>query len=618
MGHQRVINNRWFSFADLAFVSVSVVIWEIQPRLAWWALLIALIPWLLRLLSGCFPFQRTGFDLPMAVFLLTAVVGVWAAYDRDGALGKFWLLIGGILLYYALAGQPRENLWAIAGFLSLVGVGVAAFFLFTNDWEQYPAKIGLLNQAGLGWMKVRPLFQVEGVHPNRAGAVMAITAPFLVALGIKAWNEKRILLGVWVLAGGGLISTGFMLATSRGAALALVGGLGIWLLWALSNQMARFGPLKPRTMFGLGLITVIVLGVAVAFAYPGGPIGLANSMPGPPSASSRLELTESALKLVGDFPITGGGLNSFSGLYSRYIREIPFFISLNSHNMYLDVGVEQGILGALAFSFIYLGSLFRIAAYAWKTPKGTLLWASFASMLIVVLQGLTDDLVFGPWGAPLVFLVPGISYAMARSSPCFGTLRPSMGLKIRGSIRGSRRRQLMFGTGVLACIALLMVVYVYRQRLVAVWYADLGAVLMARTQLTGFPAGVWDEDYDLAELEPAERLFEGALRRDAWNRTAHHRLGLMAWGRGDYPEAVSHLERAYQVDPNHRGIRKVLGYNYVWTEQIDQASALLAEIPEAASEMAVYAWWWGTHGRDDLAERAAKMAERLQAFDNQP
>ena len=180
---------------------------------------------------------------------------------------------------------------------------------------------------------------------------------------------------------------------------------------------------------------------------------------------------------------------------------------------------------------IYLGSLFRIAAYAWKTPKGTLLWASFASMLIVVLQGLTDDLVFGPWGAPLVFLVPGISYAMARSSPCFGTLRPSMGLKIRGSIRGSRRRQLMFGTGVLACIALLVVVYVYRQRLVAVWYADLGAVLMARTQLNDFPAGDWDEDYDLAELEPAERLFEGALRQDAWNRTAHHRLGLMAWGR---------------------------------------------------------------------------------------
>ncbi len=294
----------------------------------------------------------------MAVFLLTAVVGVWAAYDRDGALGKFWLLIGGILLYYALAGQPRENLWAIAGFLSLVGVGVAVFFLFTNDWEQYPAKIGLLNQAGLGWMKVRPFFQVKGVHPNRAGAVMAITAPFLVALGIKAWNEKRILLGVWVLAGGGLISTGFMLATSRGAALALVGGLGIWLLWALSNQMARFGPLWPRTMFGLGLITVIALGVAVAFAYPGGPIGLANSMPGPPSASSRLELTESALKLVGDFPITGGGLNSFPGLYSRYIREIPFFISLNSHNMYLDVGVEQGILGGLDFSIIYRGSLF--------------------------------------------------------------------------------------------------------------------------------------------------------------------------------------------------------------------------------------------------------------------
>ena len=42
------------------------------------------------------------------------------------------------------------------------------------------------------------------------------------------------------------------------------------------------------------------------------------------------------------------------------------------------------------------------------------------------------------------------------------------------------------------------------------------------------------------------------------------------------------------------------------------------DIPEARNEMEVYAWWWTTQGRDDLAERAATMAKQLEAFEPQP
>jgi hypothetical protein len=93
--------------------------------------------------------------------------------------------------------------------------------------------------------------------------------------------------------------------------------------------------------------------------------------------------------------------------------------------------------------------------------------------------------------------------------------------------------------------------------------------------------------------------------------TAHHRLGLIAAAHGDNAAAVAQLEQAYSANPSHRGIRKVLGYSYVWLGQIDRAFPLLTTIPEAQAEMSLYAWWWGTQGRDDLAARAAQMAERL-------
>ena len=609
---KRVVRHRLFAFADLACVSTSVVLWELEPRFGGWPLLIGLLPWLLRSCAGCFPFQRTRLELPLVIFVLTAAMGVWAAYGGEAARSKFWLLVGGVLLYYAMAGQPRENLWAIAGFLSLVGIGISCYFLFTHDWQHHPAKIGLLNQVGLWWMGVRPAFRQPGVHPNSAAAVIAMSAPYLMAIGVRAWKEKRVLAGMWVVAGAGLISAGFLLATSRGAALALAAGLGSWLLWVLSNQVGRLVPSRPRTIFVVGLIVLALLASVLAFLFPGGPVGLLSTLPGPPSAGSRVGLAGSALKLVGDFPFTGGGLDSFPGLYSTYILGIPFYFTLNSHNVYLDVALEQGLVGALAFCAVYVGAIRSIVTRDWQSRRATLVLAAFSSLLVIVLHGLTDNLVYGRWGAALVFFVPGIACAVARSSPRTKNANTSARRPMPGLSTLSRRRPWAMGAGVAALVALLTVIYAYRGPLLAAWYADLGAVHMARSELAGFPPGRRPEGYHLAELEPAERLFAQALHYDARNRTANHRLGLIATGRRDYLAAVSYLETAYQADENHRGIWKALGYSYVWSGQIDQAVELLANIPEASYELGHYARWWGTQDREDLSERAKTAVERLE------
>ena len=65
--------------------------------------------------------------------------------------------------------------------------------------------------------------------------------------------------------------------------------------------------------------------------------------------NSRAELTERGAYFLLDYPITGGGLNSFPGLYSQYMLGIPQFYFINSYNLFLDVAIEQGIIGGLAF-----------------------------------------------------------------------------------------------------------------------------------------------------------------------------------------------------------------------------------------------------------------------------
>ena len=57
------------------------------------------------LLARRSPFQRTPFDLLLVLFLFMALVGVWAAYNREIALDKLWMLLLAISLYYAIASQ---------------------------------------------------------------------------------------------------------------------------------------------------------------------------------------------------------------------------------------------------------------------------------------------------------------------------------------------------------------------------------------------------------------------------------------------------------------------------------------------------------------------------------
>jgi hypothetical protein len=88
-----LVSSRWFALADLVLVLACGVIWIARPQWGAWVLLIALMPWLARIVSGQSSYRFSGLEPPIAVFLLTAGAGVWAAYDSQAAWAKFWVLV---------------------------------------------------------------------------------------------------------------------------------------------------------------------------------------------------------------------------------------------------------------------------------------------------------------------------------------------------------------------------------------------------------------------------------------------------------------------------------------------------------------------------------------------
>jgi O-antigen ligase len=597
---RQTVSSRWFTLAGLILVLLCGVIWYFYPQVGGWLVIIAIIPWIVRSLARLSPIRFTKFDPALLIFLFTAIVAVWATYDPDTGLAKFWLIIGSILLYYALVGQPRANLWAVVGLIALVGASVALYFLLSHDWQTQSADTLLIHQAGMWWMNARPLTITRAIHPNIAGGLLAMFLPFYVVLSMRAWRKQSITIGIFVFLTGMVSVAGLFMTSSRAAWLALAIGLGIWLLWGLSSYLARIVPLDRRFNFGVVLLVAIVIGSLIILQYPGGLVGLTGSLPGSDSTVSRLEIAGNTVKLIADFPFTGGGLASFPGLYSQYMMITPFFLFSYSHNMYLDIALEQGIIGLLVYLVVLGGTV-------WQLGKGKryrrIRWAIFVSLLVVVIHGFADDPLYGIQGTPFLFLLSGITVVATRS-------RKSPQTDDQSTMRLKRRTWLRNGI-VVGLPLLVFISFALGGIVLANWYANLGAVDMARVELQDFPSGIWQEYQNLDALNPAIETFNKSLRLDGGNFTAQYRMGMIAMQARDFVLAKSYLEPAIVVDSEHRGVRKVLGYCYVWLGEFDKAIKLLSDIPEARGELRVYTGWWEKQGRQDLAENAEQMVEIL-------
>jgi tetratricopeptide (TPR) repeat protein len=297
-----------------------------------------------------------------------------------------------------------------------------------------------------------------------------------------------------------------------------------------------------------------------------------------------------------DFPITGGGLTAFPGLYSYYMLGIPFLNVLNSHNLFLDVTIEQGLPGGLVFLTIYLLSIWETAAAlarARSSRANTFARLVLFGLIVACVHGLVDDYLYNGHGTALCLALPGLAAALQPER----RTNPSRVDRYRTSVM------------IVAGLAGVSMMSLLGAR--ATWYSNLGAVQMAKVVLVGFPTDQWTDIATLPALAPAEDSFYSALQMDAADRTANQRLGLIFLLRRDFSAAAQHLELALREAPGHRGIIKALGYSYVWLGEIDKGVLLLSEIPEAREELDVYQWWWRTDGRNDLSEKAGLAHQQL-------
>jgi hypothetical protein len=188
-----------------------------------------------------------------------------------------------------------------------------------------------------------------------------MTLPTL-ALWLNAWRVEMA--QVAGLSLGLLISVVvFLTIASRHTLVAISITAVLGVIWVASAYLARALHWKRWLVVGLILFLGIVIGIVVAASNPGLlkkavslPIALGNSV-------NRLEVTQGMLSLIGDYPYTGAGLESFPGHYSTYYLLTPNYIIPHSYNLYTDVAFEQGIIALLSLLWVMLISIILLLIY---------------------------------------------------------------------------------------------------------------------------------------------------------------------------------------------------------------------------------------------------------------
>jgi tetratricopeptide (TPR) repeat protein len=228
-------------------------------------------------------------------------------------------------------------------------------------------------------------------------------------------------------------------------------------------------------------------------------------------------------------------------------------------------------------------------------------WLGLFALIVTIVHGLFYDYLYSGKGTALLFYPLGMAMMGTANQTSFAEqafgqpkLTPSWVRAIIGSI-----------------FAVIVVLALNLNKIIPLWYANLGAVQMSQTELKDFPSGKWLTSDIVPHLELAETTLQSALQYEPHNQTANYRLGLISMLRQDFKTAAVNLETAYRATPDHRGIIKSLGYCYVWLGEMDKAQKLLDRIPEAHKEMQVYTWWWEGQDRPDLSERASRMISHL-------
>jgi len=365
--------------------SLKFVIMALVAASAWlfWMLLKGIsLPRLLILVSLIYlmPMQY-AFYFALVMLLLVLVADMYHLRKREIIITyplSFLILIifGGIALSKTYA--PEGSLY----FTATVVVPVICFLVIGNSrrdkpaldtWMRVISLVALLvGLYGIYVALMNPTKRIGSTWSNAMtiNGFYALAFFFSIALAFKARLMRSR--GFWILTAV-IIFLGMLFTYTRMAMLAIVFGMGLLIL-----KYRRI-----RT-WGLVAIALIPLMIPSAMMNRGEAVSMIDI-----SILIRLIAWYKAFGIIRNNLFTGIGFSTWREIYQNMIP-LPSLYAQHAHNVYINLLVEFGLFGTLA----YLGIIFRsLRSYYLRAvrPKGDIVaYCLWTGMLSLMFACLTD------------------------------------------------------------------------------------------------------------------------------------------------------------------------------------------------------------------------------------
>lgn len=243
-------------------------------------------------------------------------------------------------------------------------------------------------------------------NPNVLGEFLVIMIPTTTAL---IWANKNLghkLIDTFVIL---CMCACIVFTWSRGAWLGVMFAVALFLLimdkrWVLAGVVLLFA-------------VPFILGSDNAVSERILSIGNTEDT----STAYRVSIWQASVKLIRDFWVSGIGLGSeaFSMIYPKYALAGANF-ALHSHNLFLQICVEMGIIGIVTFFVLIIALIrqsFSVTIYRKRGAfSPTLVLAATAGILGYLLQGLTDNVWYNYKMLLIFWIVVGMVSAGANIS----------------------------------------------------------------------------------------------------------------------------------------------------------------------------------------------------------
>jgi putative inorganic carbon (HCO3(-)) transporter len=390
------------------------------------------------------------FPTPQRLALALLVPVTWACHwKRSGAMIPaqpmnlpILALLGMAAISLAVTFDTSLSLPKVSGLLLGVLVYVAATRLITTDGRLQVATavylgagvaLALVGILGANWAAKFPAFDAvtqrlprvirgvpgaeEGFNANAIGGSLVLFIPLQASLLLERLraggpNADGRRWDWWLHAFALVLTAGTLLLTeSRGAWMALAAASGVVLV-VQARRPALVGSMLILGVASLSMWLGIQRVIDAAISSSG--IGMAQNI------SGRIEMWSRALTAIGDFPITGLGMNTFRRLLPTLYPMFtvpPSADAAHTHNHFLQAALDLGIPGLIAYSAVWIllfVSLQRVYRHASRPAHHTLAVGIGGGLLAHFLFGMTDAIPLGAKVGVLFWLTLALAAGLDR------------------------------------------------------------------------------------------------------------------------------------------------------------------------------------------------------------